>query len=166
MAVRALLVFSTVALAVASSARAGDITRCGQRIADGEVAVLQVDLDCSVLPGSCQADPSIACTGNLDPVCPPILPSAPDARFCGHHMIEIEQGKATLQMNGHRLIGATVPSPLSPIDCHRARCTIVGPGEISGAEHCAIDLAKATIDISDVDIHDNGCGIFSRFPPG
>src|SRR5262249_25546464 len=26
--------------------------------------------------------------------------------------------------------------------------------------------ARATIDISDVDIHDNGCGIFSRFPPG
>jgi hypothetical protein len=154
----------SLALVLVAPGLAGavDIVRCGQVIQPGETAVLQVDLDCSVLPGSCVGDPSIPCTGvPLDPVCPVTIPSSPDPDFtrtCSHGMIALPSG-ATLDLNGHALVGDPIGLPYSPVNCTSGSCTVRGPGEIRGSSRPAIFLYRARLTIQDVSIHDNVAGI-------
>ncbi len=144
---------------VSALAHAVDITRCGQPIGRGEVAVLEVDLDCSSLPGTCVADPLIACSGLVDPVCPPFSLQNPEpTRWCSHAMLTLPRD-ATLRLNGHAIVGDPVGAPGYPVVCDRGRCVIEGPGEIRGSTACAVSLFRATLTIRDVSIHDNGCGI-------
>ena len=69
---------------------------------------------------------------------------------------------ATLDMNGHSISAGPVG-----VRCDRSRCGIVGPGEITGASGCAIDSALGVpifIFATDLQLHDNGCGIGAGSP--
>ena len=146
-------------LSVPGLAGAIDIVRCGQVIQRGETAVLQIDLDCTVLPGSCVADPSIPCTGvPVDPVCPSAVPAPQESRTCHHGMIELPSG-ATLDLNGHALIGDPIGLPYSPVNCFGGSCRVNGPGEIRDSSRPGIFLYRARLTIRDVSIHDNEAGI-------
>jgi hypothetical protein len=152
-----------VAVCAPVPAPAIDIFRCGQVISRGEPAVLQVDLDCGTLPGSCLADDSIPCSGTTDPVCPAVLPGSPgpgEDRWCMHGMIVLPPG-AGLYLNGHALVGDPVGLPYAPVFCNRGRCIVQGPGEIRGSSRCGIELYRAKLAVSYVNIHDNACGISS-----
>jgi len=65
---------------------------------------------------------------------------------------------ATIDLAGH-----SISSGGSGVFCFGRRCTIVGPGEITGAENAGISAAsdeKARVTVDGVDIHDNlGDGI-------
>jgi hypothetical protein len=135
-----------------------DIFRCGQVVSRGENAILRVDLDCGTLPGSCLANDSIPCTGTIDPGCPPALPGPEESRWCMHGMIVLPPG-AGLYLNGHSLVGDPVDVPYAPVFCNRGHCTVQGPGEIRGSTRCGIELYRATLTVSYVDLHDNACGI-------
>jgi hypothetical protein len=147
-----------VALCAPLPAEAIDIFRCGQVVSRGEPAVLQVDLDCGALPGSCLADDSIPCMGTIDPGCPAVLPGPEESRFCMHGMIVLPPG-AGLYLNGHALVGDPADVPYAPVFCNRGRCIVQGPGEIRGSTRCAIDLYRATLTITNVSLHDDACGV-------
>ena len=73
---------------IAYPAGAVDITACGQLVPDGQIGVLQVDLDCGGAFNTCFADPALACA--KDPAC--------TDTGCGGLML---RNGATLEMNGH-----------------------------------------------------------------
>jgi hypothetical protein len=156
---RFLIAVAAVAL-WADVASAIDIVRCGQKVPNGDTATLQVDVDCSVLPGSCLADATIACTGQVDPACPPLSAEFPETALCSHSPIEFDHVKGTLDMNGHSIIGGDPGGML----CTKARCSIVGPGTITGALN-GILVRKSRVTVTDVDLHDNLNGIVSVLGP-
>jgi hypothetical protein len=82
---------------------------------------------------------------------------------CDYYAVELEDG-ATLQMNGHAILGSIVYS----IYCTGRRCTMVGPGEVANGGsargqgsvlHDYIGHGRTVMTVSDLDIHDNGLGI-------
>jgi len=73
---------------IAYPARAIDITACGQVVPDGQIGVLQTDLDCGGTYNTCFADAALACAA--DPAC--------TDTGCGGVML---RNGATLEMNGH-----------------------------------------------------------------
>jgi hypothetical protein len=65
--------------------------------------------------------------------------------------------RSTLLMNGHTIAGGGV-------FCTGHKCTIEGPGAITGAGSCGLESMNRRLPFHlfarDVDIHDNRCGIF------
>lgn len=100
---------------IACPAGAVDITACGQLVPDGQIGVLQVDLDCGGAFNTCFADPALACA--KDPAC--------TDTGCGGLML---RNGATLEMNGHTVANGIV---LCPYGVSR-NCSVVGPGIIAG----------------------------------
>lgn len=68
--------------------------------------------------------------------------------------------RATLVMNGHSITGGSLG-----IQCAARRCTIEGPGEITGVSGCAIqaqpNVGPLRIGVTGVDIYNNEHGICS-----
>src|SRR5438552_10047898 len=100
---------------IAYPAGAVDITACGQLVPDGQIGVLQVDLDCGGAFNTCFADPALACA--KDPAC--------TDTGCGGLML---RNGATLAMNGHTVANGIV---LCPYGVSR-HCSVVGPGIVAG----------------------------------
>ena len=94
----AILVAVGMVAALASASGAKDITRCGQTVAKHELGILQNDLDCPSLPGSCRNDDSIACESDAD--CP--VTTNPLDSQCLSDGLRLEKF-AHLQLNGHTL---------------------------------------------------------------
>src|SRR5262249_53465243 len=120
---RQIVAVATVVL-LAGSAAAFDVTSCEQVVPPGEVAQLQVDLDCTT-----HADTSAAVT--------------------------LASG-AVLQMNGHSITQPDAPFYGIGVLC-LGKCTVAGPGEISGN---LVGILGRKMIVSDVQLHDLEAGLF------
>src|SRR5262245_25482026 len=94
-----------------------DIAACGQNVPDGEIGVLQADLDCAGTQGRCvlSGEP---CTSSAE--CAPYECEA--TIQVGRHSV--------LQLNGHTLHNTAVQCRNS--EKRSTRCRILGPGTIIG----------------------------------
>jgi len=125
---------------IAYPARAIDITACGQVVPDGQIGVLQTDLDCGGTYNTCFADAALACAA--DPAC--------TDTGCGGVML---RNGATLEMNGHTVANGIV---LCPYRVSR-RCSVVGPGIIAGGYGL---LSQVNLSVSGgLDVHGGHSGI-------
>ena len=119
---RALAIVPVLSLALAVSAAAVDVTTCGQSVADLDVGVLQVDLDCTGQPGICAQpggnDQDVACSTAGD--CYLVRDT------CARTAVSLGAG-AILQLNGHSITGAGV------LCSAEGSCTVTGPGSILSA---------------------------------
>lgn len=83
--------------------------------------------------------------------------------FIGVRLME----RATLRMEGHRIIGTFTPDPPRAVECAGKRCKIVGPGEIAGGDFVGVTIGMFTpdtrLDITDVNIHDCREGIVGKY---
>jgi hypothetical protein len=65
---------------------------------------------------------------------------------------------ATLDMNGHSITGDF--TSVAAVRCSRGKCTVSGPGDISGGPSgTAVELNRSRLTIDDISIHDCGNGI-------
>src|SRR6185295_58387 len=132
-----------IGLLLAAPARAFDITACGQLVPEGDVGVLQNDLDCGgdEAAGHCLDPAAVACAE--DPAC--------TDTGCGGILL---RSYATLQMNGHTVANGTVHCPLKG-------CSIVGPGVVVGGYGVAA-TGTGTVTVSGgLDVHGGEVGIAS-----
>lgn len=162
------LLIGTCVLALVATAEAGDIVRCGQPVERGETAVLQVDLDCTTALGTCVGDPTLPCTGTSDPSCPQLVDGADLSRFCEHSWVVLPSG-ATLELNGHRLIGQKADlgggvGGHSGVTCTGRRCTVNGPGQIDDFLGCGVHGYYTRVAVQNVTFDNNGCGIGGNAP--
>jgi hypothetical protein len=68
--------------------------------------------------------------------------------------------RTDLQLNGHTIAAETPTEGQVAIACSRGSCRIQGPGTVSGFKGVAIaGLNRSRLEISDVDLHDNGVAI-------
>ncbi len=154
-------VLASLALALVLTPAAGqalDITTCNQIIPANETGVLQNDLVCPFPVNGCfdcSRTPcfptGVACATNAD--------CGEDGRCAALPAIAIER-KGTLDMNDHSI---TAPGQLAVVCRSKGPCTItssVGRGEISGSE-LGVAMGAGKLAVSDVDVHDNGAGIYS-----
>ena len=137
-------------LALAGSAAAVDITTCGQSVADNDIGVLQVDLDCTAQTGVCVHrnfnDEEVACSVEAD--CQP-----PINNPCARTAVTLGAG-AILQLNGHSITGAGVLCSAAGI------CGVSGPGSILSAPVGV--LARKRVIAAEVTIDGGVYGIVSR----
>jgi hypothetical protein len=147
---RALAVVPVLSLALAVSAAAVDITTCGQSVADADIGILQVDLDCSAQAGVCVhrdfADQEVACSAQSD--CQP-----PTSNPCAKTAVTLGAG-AILQLNGHTITGAGVLCSDAGI------CGVAGPGSILSAPVGV--LARKKLIVAETTIDGGVYGIVSR----
>ncbi len=139
-------------LVLGSAARAVDITECGQLVPPGETGVLQADLDCEASPGPsrCSSDLEITCDSDSD--CP--LGACRPAS--GVNLGDFPLGnRAQLELNGHSIRGAHFG-----IVCYVRRCTILGPGEVSGTGD-AIRAFRGHLTVENVVLSESAYGIRS-----
>ena len=100
-----------------------DITTCGQTVPHGEIAMLQVDLDCGGA-GYCVGKDGIPCTTGVE--------CAPDYPGCSPTAVFMERG-AQLYLNGHTI--AQPQGTGAGISCNTpagGQCRVFGPGTVSG----------------------------------
>ncbi len=139
-------------LMIGSAARAVDITECGQLVPPGETGVLQADLDCEASPGPsrCSSDLEMICSSASD--CPlGACLTAP-----GVNLGDLPLGsRAQLELNGHSIRGAR-----RGIVCYVRRCTILGPGEVSGTGD-AIRAFRGHLTVENVVLSESAYGIRS-----
>ncbi len=137
-------------LLIGSAARAMDITECGQLVPPGETGVLQADLDCEASPGPsrCLSDLEITCSSASD--CP--LGACRPAS--GVNLGDFPLGsRVQLELNGHSIRGARLG-----IVCYVRRCTILGPGEVSGTGD-AIRAFRGHLTVENVVLSESRDGI-------
>ncbi len=137
-------------LLVGSAARAVDITECGQLVPPGETGVLQADLDCEASPGPsrCSSDLEMICSSASDCPLGACLPAP------GVNLGDFPLGsRAQLELNGHSIRGAR-----RGIVCYVRRCTILGPGEVSGTGD-AIRAFRGHLTVENVVLSESGYGI-------
>jgi hypothetical protein len=127
-----------------------DILRCGQSVPAGQISVLQVDLNCPSLPGSCTMDQSISCMSQAD--CPP---TSPLPNLCSTAELAIGRN-ATLMMNGHTVSGQRWGLITDS-------ATITGPGDVTAPGTTAIVFPGKRLRLSNLVIHDSGAGIEASF---
>jgi len=110
----------------AGRATALDVSTCGTVVPAGNTGVLQADLDCTG-------------TGFDDPA------------------VQLGSG-AILEMNGHRIDHPEVPGDLYGfgVRCPGGKCTIQGPGEITGD---LVGIEGPKLVVNDLMIHDTVLGI-------
>ena len=67
---------------------------------------------------------------------------------------------ATLLLDGHTITAANSAAPQTGVYCLRGRCTLVGPGEVSGFAGIAIAaFDRSRLIIQDVSVHHNRVGL-------
>jgi len=126
-------------LFLGSAANAFDITQC-QPVPDGEVGVLQADVDC---PGPafdiCSPISSVRlCASDAD---------CPSGSQCMHEASGyfIVGANATLQLNGHRIRHGGISCFLKP-------CSVEGPGELAG-DGVGVGIYGFALSVHDLDVH-------------
>lgn len=143
------LVVSVLALVLARSVAAVDITTCGQSVGDAATGVLQVDLDCTGAVGVCLQpganDQDVSCTS--DAICHAVRDP------CANAAVLLGAG-AVLQLNGHTITGAGVLCSVA------GTCSVTGPGSIVAAPVGI--LARKKIVASGLTIDGGVFGIVSR----
>jgi hypothetical protein len=144
---RPVLIVVAAVLSFGGAATALDVTQC-QPIPDGQVGVLQADIQC---PGPafniCNPISSVRlCASDAD--CPPgsqCINEASGSFFVG--------ANATLQFNGHRILNGGIACFVEP-------CTIQGPGELPG-NGVGVGIAGSTLSVHDLDVHGYTDGIYA-----
>lgn len=139
--------FTSLLLLASGPVQAGEIveiTTCDQEVPRGGVGILQNDLVCPTAH-HCEGDPMIPCATSAD--CPGgVACEAPYA-------VELKRA-ATLRLNSHSIVGGYFA-----VRCE-ARCSVEGPGDISGASYAAVSvyLKPDRINLTNLSLHHNTSG--------
>jgi hypothetical protein len=104
------------------------ITSCDQTITvpKGQTAILQNDLDCTGLPGTCQSSPGVVCHVAAD---------CPGGDFCNTVPAIQTDDRATVNLNGHTMLGSMATASSRAIAAMtETKVRVLGPGRLTGFE--------------------------------